>query len=165
MLKELIWPVALQLVGVVVIIAEFLLPSAGILAITAFGVFGFSLYLAFAHISTSAGITFVLVDVLLLPFIVAFGIKILAASPATLRTALESKDGTVSQPQEWSKLVGSSGETITILRPAGAALINGRRFDVVSRGEFIEKGMPIEVITVDGNRIVVKRREPVVSSE
>jgi membrane-bound ClpP family serine protease len=158
MLKELIWPVALQVVGVVVIIAEFLLPSAGILAVTALGVFGFSLYLVFAHISMSAGMTFVAIDVILLPFIVAFGIKVLAASPATLRTALDSKEGTVSQPQEWSKLVGLTGETITILRPAGAALIQGRRIDVVSRGEFIEKGMPIEVINVDGNRIVVKRR-------
>jgi membrane-bound serine protease (ClpP class) len=37
------------------------------------------------------------------------------------------------------------------------ANLAGERVDVVSDGEFIEAGTPIEVIRVDGNRIVVRR--------
>jgi membrane-bound serine protease (ClpP class) len=33
----------------------------------------------------------------------------------------------------------------------------GERVDVVSRGEYIEAGEPIEVVRIDGNRIVVRR--------
>ena len=42
------------------------------------------------------------------------------------------------------------------LRPAGIADIDGKRVDVVSQGEWIDATTPIEVIRVDGNRIVVR---------
>ena len=44
-----------------------------------------------------------------------------------------------------------------MLRPAGFALIDGERVDVVSDGEPIEAGTAVEVVRVDGNRIVVRR--------
>ncbi|MGD2174252.1 MAG: NfeD family protein [Candidatus Brocadiaceae bacterium] len=54
------------------------------------------------------------------------------------------------------KLVGVQGVAVTALRPTGIARLNERRYDVVTRGELLEKGTPIEVIEVSGNRIVVK---------
>jgi membrane-bound serine protease (ClpP class) len=56
-----------------------------------------------------------------------------------------------------SGLAGSRGEALTKLRPAGKALIDGRPVDVVSLGEFIDRGEGIKVVTVDGNRVVVRR--------
>ena len=41
---------------------------------------------------------------------------------------------------------------------AGIADLDGRRIDVVSQGEWIDAGAPIEVIRVEGNRIVVRQR-------
>ncbi|MGH8721009.1 MAG: NfeD family protein [Burkholderiales bacterium] len=43
------------------------------------------------------------------------------------------------------------------MRPAGIAEFEGERVDVVSAGELIEPGQLIEVVRVDGNRIVVRR--------
>lgn len=54
-------------------------------------------------------------------------------------------------------LEGKRGEALTPLRPAGIALIENKRFDVVSEGGFIGKGKMIEVVEVSGNRIVVKQ--------
>lgn len=54
-------------------------------------------------------------------------------------------------------LVGAEGVALTMLRPSGTALVEGKRVDVVSRGEMIEKGSPVRVIEVAGNRVVVKR--------
>jgi len=54
------------------------------------------------------------------------------------------------------ELVGAEGEAVTQLRPSGIARLNERRYDVVTRGEMIEKGTPIKVIEVSGNRIVVR---------
>jgi membrane-bound ClpP family serine protease len=35
--------------------------------------------------------------------------------------------------------------------------LNGKRYDVITRGEMVERGTRIHVIEVSGNRIVVKR--------
>ncbi len=52
--------------------------------------------------------------------------------------------------------VGARGETLSILRPAGKARIDGQRRDVVTQGEMIEQGKAIEVLVVRGNRVVVR---------
>lgn len=51
---------------------------------------------------------------------------------------------------------GDRGRALTPLRPAGAALINGRRTDVVTEGEFVAAQTPIEVVETAGARIVVR---------
>jgi len=52
--------------------------------------------------------------------------------------------------------VGDRGVTLSMLRPAGFARLRGERYDVVTEGEMIEKGEPVEVLAVQGNRIVVR---------
>ena len=46
---------------------------------------------------------------------------------------------------------------VTVLRPAGMAMVNGVKLNVVSDGEFIESGADIVVSSVDGNRICVSK--------
>lgn len=59
-------------------------------------------------------------------------------------------------PEEELRWLGKRGRATSPLRPAGIADIEGTRVDVVSEGELIEPGTPIEVIRVDGNRVVVR---------
>ena len=54
-------------------------------------------------------------------------------------------------------LIGSRGTAATKLRPAGKAAFGAEPVNVVSRGEFIDRGEPVEVVEVDGNRVVVKK--------
>jgi membrane-bound serine protease (ClpP class) len=44
-----------------------------------------------------------------------------------------------------------------MLRPAGMAEVDGEPLNVVTEGDFIHPGEPIEIVQVRGNRIVVKR--------
>jgi membrane-bound serine protease (ClpP class) len=60
-------------------------------------------------------------------------------------------------PPDDLRWLGKRGRASTPLRPAGIADIEGARVDVVSDGELIEPGTPIEVTRVDGNRIVVRQ--------
>ena len=53
-------------------------------------------------------------------------------------------------------LLGHQGQTVTPLRPAGMALINGKKVDVVSVGDFIERDCVVEVVEISGNRVVVR---------
>ncbi len=157
--RELFVPIALQLFGVAVVIAEIVIPSGGLLGLLAVLLFGYSLYVVFHDISTAAGMVFVVVDIVSLPVLVWIGIKLLARSPATLSSTLSSAAGVSSQSPELLRYKDKEGEALTALHPAGAALIDGRRVDVMSRGEFIEKGSPVVVIEVAANRVVVRRKE------
>jgi len=55
-------------------------------------------------------------------------------------------------------LAGSTGTAVSDLRPGGIADIAGHRIDVVTSGEFILAGEPIEIIRDDRYRRVVRRR-------
>lgn len=91
--------------------------------------------------------------------------KIIPHSPLLRRMILEPRGvvdtGLVGQndPEamvDWSYLNGRSGETITRLNPSGKSRISGRVYDVITKGQMVDKGTPIVVIEAIGNRIVVK---------
>ena len=151
--------IILQLVGILVIIAEIIIPSGGILSIIAVGVFGYSLYIVFSQVSSSAGMAFIMADMVIIPVLVYFGLKILAKSPVTLRARLSKTDGVTSQDLKQNAYIGMEGRTATDLRPSGVAMINHNRVDVVTRGEYLEKQTEIVVIAVRGNQIIVKQKE------
>ena len=75
-----------------------------------------------------------------------------------LETGLAAGEGYASAPESDNRWLGKNGTASSPLRPAGIAVIDGERVDVVSDGEFIDVGMPIFVTRVDGNRIVVRRQ-------
>lgn len=67
---------------------------------------------------------------------------------------------TVGAPATTSaSLLGRAGVAETALRPTGKAVVDGRRLDVVSEGDFVEQGAAIEIIEVAGPRIVVRRKQ------
>jgi membrane-bound serine protease (ClpP class) len=74
-----------------------------------------------------------------------------------LKTALDAELGYASAPEGDQRWLGRKGRAWSPLRPAGIAEIDGQRVDVVSDGELIDADQFVEVIRVDGNRIVVKR--------
>lgn len=54
-------------------------------------------------------------------------------------------------------LVGESGRTATVLRPSGKARFGDLLLDVTTHGSFIEPDTLVEVIDVQGQRVIVKR--------
>lgn len=58
--------------------------------------------------------------------------------------------------RDQTDLAGRSGTAASYLRPAGVALIGGRRVDVLTQGEFIPQGTPIHVTRVEGARVFVE---------
>jgi membrane-bound serine protease (ClpP class) len=56
--------------------------------------------------------------------------------------------------------VGQQGESLSDLRPTGIALIGGKRVDVVTRGELLERGSRVQVLMIEGNRVVVGAIKP-----
>ncbi|MBA3009263.1 MAG: serine protease [Proteobacteria bacterium] len=156
-MKVYILPVALQILGVLVIVAEIFIPSLGLLMAIALGLFGYSLYLAFTTISSFAGMVFLGLDLLVVPVLLILGMKVLAASPLSLKNQLSSKDGVVSQTGSPRDYLDKQGLSVTDLRPSGIALIEGKRLDVVTDGEYLDAQTPVIVTRVTGNQIIVEK--------
>ena len=53
-------------------------------------------------------------------------------------------------------MVGQKGVSASDLHPSGWVTIKDQRVFVVSEGIFIEEGKEVEIMNVDGNRIVVR---------
>lgn len=52
--------------------------------------------------------------------------------------------------------LGTEGITLTPLRPAGSTDFNGVRLDVISDGEFIEKGRQVKIVRMQDGKFVVQ---------
>jgi membrane-bound ClpP family serine protease len=155
MSEQYFLPLILQIAGVIIIIAEIILPSGGILSIMAIGVLGFSLFKAFA-VSSNIGMLFLGADIIMVPALVLMGLKFIAKSSVTLRKTLSKEDGVVSQKKELDKFFDASGIAVTDLRPAGAIKVNNKKIDAVTQGEYVNKGASVRVIQVAGNQVIVK---------
>lgn len=150
--------VVLALVGFLLIAAEVFVPGAvlgalGGLCLLAVVILSYAHYgfthgtLVFAGIGTLSLAGFV-VWMFAFPY-----------TPIGRRLMLQKQlDAGGSQPGSAAPY-GGEGEAITPLRPAGKALIGGRRLDVVAESEFIEQGEPVEIVSQDGMRVVVRKRK------
>jgi membrane-bound ClpP family serine protease len=65
-----------------------------------------------------------------------------------------STEGATSQAQ--AALLGAIGMAATALRPAGKARFGDDYLDVISEGDYINPGTRVQIIEIEGNRIVVK---------
>ena len=77
------------------------------------------------------------------------------------RSSLASTDDHQASP-EFSGAdleIGNLGETLQDLRPAGKVSFDGTVVDVVSEGDYIDKEQPVEVVLIEGNRVVVRSIE------
>jgi membrane-bound ClpP family serine protease len=57
---------------------------------------------------------------------------------------------------DFSDLVGHQGTAATHLLPGGRATIDGRLIDVIADGDIIDRGTPVEVVSVRGTRVMVR---------
>jgi membrane-bound serine protease (ClpP class) len=53
-------------------------------------------------------------------------------------------------------LIGRKGTAETVLRPSGKVMIDGKLYDASTRGDYIDRGQAIEVISDDGPSLRVK---------
>ena len=90
--------------------------------------------------------------------LIVIGLSTLTLKYFVLRTELGSDEGYNSAAKEdYSEYLGQTGVALTVLRPAGTAMIENKRLDVVSVGDFIEVDVPIQVVNVEGSKIMVEK--------
>ncbi len=72
------------------------------------------------------------------------------------RMVLEHSQAEAVSQEDRSGLVGRRGVTATPLRPIGRVRFGSEEVDVVTEGEYIDSNLEVEVISVEGPRVVVR---------
>lgn len=163
------WEIVLFGIGVLLLLAEiFVLPGFGVAGVSGLVLITGSLLAAlvgnvglrfppFEALTGAIGtmaVTFVLLFVLIFS-LARYLPRSGRFNQLVLGTELAGVQGYTSA-DEVPALVGKVGTTLTPLRPAGAADIEGARVDVVTAGEYVAVGTAVQVVRVRGSRVEVR---------
>ena len=154
------------LVGLVLLMVEaFLIPGFGVAGVAGIGVILWGLYmLLLPDVPVSEEVYYSALTGLTIGLIGGFIALILLFKMVT-KTKFWTKltsPGVESQEEGYSTsigledMVGKIGIATSDLRPSGWALLGDRKIFVVTEGEFVDKDQSIKILSVDGNRVVVR---------
>ncbi len=157
-MSPLIWALLALILGLVLVMLEFFVPSAGILGFLACTSLLVSLVLAF-NADVYYGMGFLGFMIVALPMAIAMGLRLFPYTPVGRRVLLpppgESPDDSDDLEPDLTDMIGRVGKAYTMMRPSGAIELDGRTIDAVSRGMPIERGQWVRVVEAHSNRVVV----------
>jgi membrane-bound serine protease (ClpP class) len=145
-----------------------IIPSGGLVSLLSVSAIVISIVIVTLQYGWRAGAVYFTVAVFVAPFIVAGLIRWLPSSPlgemimnlphqALDEEQVERMD---EREQQRREMVGKIGRARTKMLPGGVIELAGRRYDAVSRGPAIDPGQLVEVVEVDGFRILVQPARP-----
>ena len=148
-----------MLLGAVLIIIEVFLPGFGLPGISGIVLIGAGVVMTTVHYGMLTGVCVLLVVIALLAALVSWVLRSATKKDGLhARFFLKEKEALRAR-EDMEVLVGRHGVTASVLRPAGIGDFDGVRLNVVTEGSFMEKGLPVEIIRVDGTKIVVRSVE------
>ena len=152
------YTIIIFILGISLLIFEVFIPDFGIAGIIGILLIIFGLY------QTLGDLTQAIRD-LSIAILLSVGLVIVLAkkgysfdnfSKLVLQNDLTSERGFLSNI-DYSSLLGQTGKTLTALRPTGKALFEEITLDVLSQDERIEENVLVEVVKVEGSKIIVRR--------
>lgn len=152
-----IWlPIVLQLVAFGVAIAETMVPSFGVLTVVCLGLLAWSFALISA-LPPAMMTAFLIVDAILIPLGLWILFKGLGRSPLSHRSDLGTGTGMENQEHALSAYIGKTGVVESMLRPSGKVRIGEETFEAMTSGDFLEKGISVNIIGLKGPALLVER--------
>jgi membrane-bound serine protease (ClpP class) len=163
-MEPLIWAALLLLLGMVLVLMEVFVPSAGILGFLSVTSILAGIGLAFYNGGLTIGFGFLFGTAILLPIVLALafrwfpetpiGRRLLPALPTSAEVLPDNEERRVLRG-----LIGKVGQAKSPMLPSGAIVVEGRVINAVSEGLPIEAGTDVRVIEVRGARVVVRPLE------
>ncbi len=152
--------IALIILGFICAAIEMSIPGFGIPGIVA--VICMVVGIFFTADTVTEGIFIALIILVLLGAMLVTILWLLAKgklrSPLILREEQKKEQGYIGS-SDLTYLLGKRGTAITDLRPSGAGDFDGVRFDVLSEADYIEKGTELEIVRVNGSKLLVKQAD------
>lgn len=152
-------PLGLLLVGVLCLLAEvFVLPGFGICGIL--GLIAIAAMTVLISGSPAAGLSIFIVTTMLSIAAGFLAVRLLPSTRLTRKLFIlqppEAATTPAPAPPAFLPEIGEKGETSSSLRPGGYAMFGQQRWDVTADNEFVAKGQSVEVVRIEGDKIVVR---------
>lgn len=148
-------------IGLVVVVAELFVPSAGFLGVVA-GILIVSAIVVGFMDGLASGALVLLLTVAALPLLLAFMVNIWPHTPLGKRILIDEikPEDVLPNSSHYKKrndsLIGRVGVAKTKMLPSGIVIIDDEKYDAISQGFAIEEGDAIKVVDVRENRIYVE---------
>ena len=152
------WEIGLFLLGTLFLLMEILFTGVGLFAVL--GISSIFVSLIWAMGGNIDAVKVLLAGLVLAVIAFAFIATKLPSSKLWERVVLretESAEAGYNSVDDYGMLVGKEGVVTAELRPSGKVEIDGKVYDVVSTGAYIEEGERVVVAEAVGMRIVVHR--------
>lgn len=152
------WTVIIVLIGIgllMVLLEVLVIPGGGFAGILGFALMVIGVYLAFNHEGVNAGLITLAATLLINVLALIVALRSKTWDKAMLKTNIEARVNLIDAEKVQ---VGTGGITISRCAPSGKALLNNEFFEVHARSEFIDEGVQIEVIKIEGNKIIIKQK-------
>jgi len=159
----LLWGFGLLAAGLLLIFMEVFIPSGGVIGLAA-GVCALAGVVSFWRVSTTWGVTSMLVVMVLVPTALNLALRIMPHTPLGRKLILSQTQEQTDQRavdeqaelRQAQALVGAMGVALTPMHPVGHAEIDGTRLEVLAEGGAIEAGSRVRVTSVEGNQVKVR---------
>jgi membrane-bound serine protease (ClpP class) len=150
-------------VGVILLGAEILLPTGGLLVVGALLCFaagvGTILYYG-DEIEAAVAIVGLAIGLPLAGFVAVHAWRRLSIGSALDSGFADASAINPQQAAELEALKGRVGKTVSPLRPSGTAEFDGRRLDAMTEGMMLDAGVWVRCVGVRGTSLVVREMEP-----
>ncbi len=146
--------IVLIVIGLIFLVAEFLIiPGITVAGIAGFVLIIFGVYLGYSQFGTTTGHIILLSTAVASVATIALSLRAKTWRWATLSTNIDSR-----AVEEYEHIIkpGDVGITVSRLAPMGKAVINDNIVEVTALGEMIDQQSAIEVVKVEGSKIIVK---------
>jgi membrane-bound ClpP family serine protease len=146
--------------GLILMAAELLLPTGGILFVLGIGALIGGVAMTFAYEPTH-GLILLIAVFIIVPIAGPLLLHYWPRTPVGRRMVLTGPDddaavATMPVNLELEPLRGRHGKTLSPLRPAGVTDFDGQRVDTLSEGPLIEAGRWVRCIDVRAGRVIVR---------
>jgi membrane-bound serine protease (ClpP class) len=159
-ISMLLLAILLYFISAALIVAEVLLPSAGIITIASIACLAGGITIFFSQGGAAMGLVGIVVGIIMFPTVFAasyhllprtrFGKNIMLAGPE------RQQGGGVPDADRLQKLLGAKAVVVTPLRPVGMCDFSGEKIECVAESGYVEKGKTVKVIAVTGTQLTVR---------
>ena len=146
------------MLGAALMIVEVFLPGFGLPGVSGIVLIGAGTVIIWLKVGALTALATLLVVIAVLAVLISYMMRRATEGGAHARIFLREKEE-LRSGEDMQVLLGKQGRTTSVLRPAGIGDFDGVRLNVVTEGSFIERDRPIEIVNVDGARIVVRERQ------
>lgn len=151
----------LYAIALLLLLADFFLPSHGILTVAALGLLTYAIYLTFG-ISQEAGLISLAAVAVVVPVSLVIAIRTWHRTPMGRKISPPNPvlgEADRLPVQDIETMIGKVGRTLTPLRPVGMAVFDGHRIECCSEHGMIPANVPVEGVRRMDRTLLVRQAQ------